>query len=107
MVDRGSPCQGPLLRDHVTTLREAQHVAIIGDLHGQLFNLLAYLLNIQTVHKDKGFRRLEGSSLLFCDPQIQYVFMGDYVDRGERGVELLLLLLAYKAGVLKLVSDGQ
>eukprot|EP00438_Fugacium_kawagutii_P035457 Skav216638 [mRNA] locus=scaffold1255:155300:156268:+ [translate_table: standard] len=76
-----------------------QNVAIIGDLHGQLFNLIAYLLEIKDQYKDKGFSRLRGSSLLFCDPRMKYVFMGDYVDRGERGVELLMLVLAYKARV--------
>ena len=70
---------------------------IIGDLHGQLFNLIGYLLFIKSKLNDKGLSMLDGSSLLFCDPSMQYVFMGDYVDRGERGVELLLLLLAYKA----------
>ena len=78
---------------------KSKNVVIIGDLHGQLFNLIGYLLYIksQSFLTDKGFKMLEGSSLLFCDPGFQYVFMGDYVDRGERGVELLLLLLAYKA----------
>eukprot|EP00438_Fugacium_kawagutii_P010621 Skav201641 [mRNA] locus=scaffold3087:82376:83353:+ [translate_table: standard] len=77
--------------------KETQNVAIIGDLHGQLFNLIAFLLEIKTQYENKGFTSLPGSSLLFCDPRMKYVFMGDYVDRGERGVELLMLLLAYKA----------
>eukprot|EP00438_Fugacium_kawagutii_P035455 Skav216636 [mRNA] locus=scaffold1255:147905:154122:+ [translate_table: standard] len=81
--------------------KEAQSVAIIGDLHGQLFNLIAYLLEIKEKYKDKGFSSLSESSLLFCDPRMKYVFMGDYVDRGERGVELLMLVLAYKARLAK------
>ena len=76
---------------------KSKNVVIIGDLHGQLFNLIGYLLFIKSKLNDKGLSMLDGSSLLFCDPSMQYVFMGDYVDRGERGVELLLLLLAYKA----------
>ncbi|CAK9110074.1 unnamed protein product, partial [Durusdinium trenchii] len=76
---------------------EVKHVAIIGDLHGQLFNLIAHLIRIKETYKDKGFIPLDGSSLLFCDPRMQYIFLGDYLDRGERGIELLLLLLAYKA----------
>ena len=74
-----------------------KNVVIFGDLHGQLFNLISFLILIQEKYQDKGFTTLDGSALLFCDPGMQYVFMGDYVDRGERGVELLLLLLAYKA----------
>ena len=79
-------------------INATQNAVIIGDLHAQLFNLISFLILIKEKYKDKGFTTLDGSALLFCDPGIQYVFMGDYVDRGERGVELLLLLLAYKAG---------
>eukprot|EP00438_Fugacium_kawagutii_P034654 Skav201620 [mRNA] locus=scaffold5983:35985:38262:- [translate_table: standard] len=74
-----------------------ENVAIIGDLHGQLFNLIAFLLAIKKQYHGKGFSTLPGSYLLFCDPRMTYLFMGDYVDRGEMGVELLMLLLAYKA----------
>ena len=74
-----------------------KNVVIIGDLHGQLFNLIAHLLNVKDHYEPKGLKHLDGSKLLYCDPALQYVFMGDYVDRGERGIELLLLVLAYKA----------
>ncbi|CAE7028774.1 BSL1 [Symbiodinium sp. CCMP2592] len=76
---------------------EVKDVAIIGDLHGQLFNLIAYLVEIKKAYQEKGYSSLDGSSLLVCDPRMQYIFLGDYLDRGERAVELLLLLLAYKA----------
>ena len=76
---------------------EVKDVAIIGDLHGQLFNLIAYLVEIKKAYEEKGYSSLDGSSLLVCDPRMQYIFLGDYLDRGERAVELLLLLLAYKA----------
>lgn len=75
---------------------EVKDVAIIGDLHGQLFNLIAYLVEIKKKYEEKGYSSLDGSSLLVCDPRMQYIFLGDYLDRGERAAELLLLLLSYK-----------
>lgn len=53
-------------------------VVVVGDLHGQFVDLLALL-------------QIEGPP-----GKAAYVFLGDYVDRGENSLELILLLLCYK-----------
>ncbi|KAM2487488.1 serine/threonine-protein phosphatase 7 long form homolog isoform X1 [Malus sylvestris] len=61
-------------------------VVVVGDIHGQLHDLL-FLLN------DAGFpseNRL-------------YIFNGDYVDRGAWGIETFLILLAWKVFLPKSV----
>ena len=53
-------------------------VSIVGDIHGQFNDLLAI------------FRRI-GSP-----PNTSFVFLGDYVDRGQLGLECIVLLFTYK-----------
>ena len=64
------------------SIRSKQHkrLIVVGDLHGQLADLL-------TIFNENGFPSPEGT---------QYLFNGDFVDRGEKGTEVVTLLLAYK-----------
>jgi len=53
-------------------------IVIVGDLHGQFYDL-CHMLDKAGPPSD-----------------INYLFLGDYVDRGIYGVEVLLLLLSIK-----------
>ena len=54
-------------------------VTIVGDLHGQFFDLLNLLSDVGG-----------------WPPETSYVFLGDFVDRGHNSVETLSLLLCLK-----------
>lgn len=53
-------------------------VNIVGDIHGQYDDLLRIF------------------DIMGYPPQTNYLFLGDYVDRGKQSLETILLLLCYK-----------
>eukprot|EP00518_Triparma_eleuthera_P020765 CAMPEP_0197549786 /NCGR_PEP_ID=MMETSP1320-20131121/3588_1 /TAXON_ID=91990 /ORGANISM="Bolidomonas sp., Strain RCC2347" /LENGTH=396 /DNA_ID=CAMNT_0043110065 /DNA_START=34 /DNA_END=1220 /DNA_ORIENTATION=- len=68
----------PLLLSGPMLLRVDAPVKIIGDVHGQYMDLM---------------RLLEYGEF---PPDTQYLFLGDYVDRGKQSIETITLLLCYK-----------
>uniref|UniRef100_A0AAV1VD14 Serine/threonine-protein phosphatase n=1 Tax=Peronospora matthiolae TaxID=2874970 RepID=A0AAV1VD14_9STRA len=61
------------------TIAPAKHVTIIGDLHGQLDDLLL-------IFRENGLPSKSNP----------YVFNGDFVDRGDRGVEIAVIIYLFK-----------
>lgn len=65
-----------LLKTQPCLMRVESPVYVIGDLHGNLFDLIRILVYARS------------------PPYSKFVFLGDYVDRGEYSVEVITLLFA-------------
>ena len=71
-----------ILQKEETVLQIASPVTICGDIHGQFYDLLR-LFEI-------------GGPVGHVDGTSQYLFLGDYCDRGMFGIECVLLLFSLK-----------
>lgn len=61
--------------DENNVIHARSPVNVVGDIHGQFHDLLELF-------------RINGEP-----PQVNYIFLGDYVDRGYNSVEVMQLLL--------------
>ena len=67
-----------ILENETSLIKIDAPVTIIGDLHGQFFDLLQFI------------------DLGDFPSNTQYLFLGNYINKGKNSVETLTLLLAYK-----------
>jgi serine/threonine-protein phosphatase 2B catalytic subunit len=68
-----------ILKDEPNMVRIEEPICVVGDIHGQYYDLLNLLQKSGEPSLDQN-----------------YLFMGDYVDRGIYGVQTCLLLFALK-----------
>lgn len=66
-------------------------IALRGDMHGDIHSLLSFLRSLQAkghTSKENGFK--------ITNPNLKVIFLGDYVDRGIYGVEVIYTILRFK-----------
>ena len=68
-------------------------VAVFGDLHGSLHSILRELISLV----DRGLLGPDGRVPALLEKPFFLLFLGDFVDRGKYGVEVLALLLWLRA----------
>ena len=68
----------PIIEKEESMLELEPPIYICGDIHGQFYDLLRIF------------------EILKYPPQSKYLFLGDYVDRGKKSLECILLLLCLK-----------
>jgi protein phosphatase len=68
----------PILNAEPTVLRLSGPIQVVGDIHGNIDDLIRIFAKCQ------------------YPPYSQFLFLGDYVDRGDCGVEVMVLLFALK-----------
>lgn len=69
-----------LLKDPSLVLtKPSDRIHVCGDIHGQFGDLINIFKRLGTPSKTN-----------------KYIFLGDYIDRGAQGIEVMLLLLCYK-----------
>eukprot|EP00744_Colponema_vietnamica_P005494 GILI01008047.1.p1 GENE.GILI01008047.1~~GILI01008047.1.p1 ORF type:complete len:494 (-),score=129.59 GILI01008047.1:556-2037(-) len=73
------------------TVGPKDRLVLVGDIHGQFRDLQTHVLSHQRDTIDIDAAASEGENV-----DCKYLFLGDYVDRGPQGVEVITLLLALK-----------
>lgn len=73
------------------TVGPKDRLVLVGDIHGQFRDLQTHVLSHQRETIDIDAATGEGENV-----DCKYLFLGDYVDRGPQGVEVITLLLALK-----------
>lgn len=82
--------QGPLVAPFVqkVTLPAESVVAFHGDFHGDIHSMMLYLKELQRSGYLDGFK--------ICNEKFYMTFLGDYVDRGRYGSEVLYTIMRLK-----------
>ena len=74
-----------LLREDETLVEVPAPAKVFGDIHGQIVDLVQFF-------RQYGAPSHRGGDINICN----YIFAGDFVDRGKQSIETMCLLLAYK-----------
>ena len=74
LIDRSVP----IIKSQPMLLRLEGPLTVGSDVHGQYYDLLRFF------------------NMAGTPPETQFLFLGDYVDRGKQSLESICLLLAFK-----------
>ena len=76
---------GEIMKKEPNLIKVDGEVVIVGDIHGQFFDMMQMLEQLKQRNLTPGDAK-----------KTKYLFLGDYVDRGKRSLEVCAYLMALK-----------